>query len=185
VLGDRTRPAILECLAEGPLAVVEIAEARVAWWPASATFNNEIVVDTPIAEAFAVVAERFDDFKPREHSLHGAPITGTVFEIRAGGHIFERAEDGSECDGARSSSMNRRHGWSSAGTSARPGKSNRTPTTPARSKSASPPDGTTRARVNSNPQPRPPRTRLRSRARRHPRQRRWPLYLQRYASLFY
>ena len=32
-----------------------------------------------------------------EHNLLGAPITETTFEPRAGGHIYDRAEDGSEC----------------------------------------------------------------------------------------
>jgi uncharacterized protein YndB with AHSA1/START domain len=67
----------------------------------AATVNKEIVVDAPIAEAFRVFTERFGDFKPKEHNLLGAPITETVFEGRAGGHIFDRAEDGSECHWAR------------------------------------------------------------------------------------
>jgi uncharacterized protein YndB with AHSA1/START domain len=65
------------------------------------TVNKEIVVDAPIAEAFRVFTERFGDFKPKEHNLLGAPITETVFEGRPGGHIFDRAEDGSECHWAR------------------------------------------------------------------------------------
>jgi uncharacterized protein YndB with AHSA1/START domain len=59
------------------------------------------VVDAPIAEAFRVFTERFGDFKPKEHNLLGAAITETVFEARAGGHIYDRAEDGSECHWAR------------------------------------------------------------------------------------
>jgi uncharacterized protein YndB with AHSA1/START domain len=67
----------------------------------AATVNKEIVVDAPIAEAFRVFTERFGDFKPKEHNLLGAAITETVFEARAGGHIYDRAEDGSECHWAR------------------------------------------------------------------------------------
>jgi uncharacterized protein YndB with AHSA1/START domain len=63
--------------------------------------NKEIVVDAPIEAAFHVFTDRFGDFKPPEHNLLGAPITETVFEGRVGGHILDRAEDGSECRWAR------------------------------------------------------------------------------------
>jgi uncharacterized protein YndB with AHSA1/START domain len=59
--------------------------------------NKQIVVDAPIEEAFHLFTDRFGDFKPPEHNLLGAPVTETVFEARVGGHIFDRAEDGSEC----------------------------------------------------------------------------------------
>jgi uncharacterized protein YndB with AHSA1/START domain len=65
------------------------------------TVSKEIVVNAPLEEAFRVFTDRFGDFKPREHNLLGAPITETVFEPRVGGHIFDRAEDGSECHWAR------------------------------------------------------------------------------------
>src|SRR5690606_33295351 len=45
--------------------------------------------------------QRFGDFKPREHNLLGAPIAETVFEPRVGGHIYDRAVDGTECRWAR------------------------------------------------------------------------------------
>ena len=63
--------------------------------------RRQIVVDAPIAEAFAVFTERFGDFKPPEHNLLGAEISETVFEPRVGGHIYDRAVDGSECHWAR------------------------------------------------------------------------------------
>jgi uncharacterized protein YndB with AHSA1/START domain len=65
------------------------------------TVTKDIVVNAPIEEAFRVFTARFGDFKPREHNLLAAPITETVFEPRVGGHIFDRAEDGSECRWAR------------------------------------------------------------------------------------
>jgi hypothetical protein len=34
--------------------------------------RRQIVVDAPIARAFAVFTERFGDFKPPEHNLLGA-----------------------------------------------------------------------------------------------------------------
>lgn len=63
--------------------------------------RKEIVVEAPIERAFSVFTDRFGDFKPREHNLLAAPITETIFEPRVGGHIYDRAEDGSECRWAR------------------------------------------------------------------------------------
>ncbi len=63
--------------------------------------RKQIVVDAPIARAFTVFTARFGDFKPPEHNLLGAPIAETVFEPRVGGHIYDRAVDGSECRWAR------------------------------------------------------------------------------------
>ena len=61
----------------------------------------EIVVNVPVGRAFTVFTERFGDFKPPEHNLLAAPLTETLFEPRVGGHIFDRASDGSECHWAR------------------------------------------------------------------------------------
>jgi uncharacterized protein YndB with AHSA1/START domain len=66
-----------------------------------AVVRREIVVNAPITLAFATFVDRFGDFKPKEHNLLGAPITSTTFEPRVGGHIFDRAQDGSECRWAR------------------------------------------------------------------------------------
>jgi uncharacterized protein YndB with AHSA1/START domain len=63
--------------------------------------RREITVRAPIERAFAVFTERFGDFKPPEHNLLRAPIAETVFEPRVGGHIYDRAVDGSECRWAR------------------------------------------------------------------------------------
>ena len=63
--------------------------------------RHSIVVEAPIERAFSVFTDGFGTFKPREHNLLGAPITETVFEPRVGGHIYDRAEDGSECHWAR------------------------------------------------------------------------------------
>jgi uncharacterized protein YndB with AHSA1/START domain len=66
-----------------------------------ATVTKALVVNVPIDEAFRVFTERFGDFKPREHNLLSSPIAETVFESKVGGHIYDRAEDGSECHWAR------------------------------------------------------------------------------------
>jgi uncharacterized protein YndB with AHSA1/START domain len=63
--------------------------------------RRQIVVEAPIEHAFAVFTERFGNFKPPEHNLLGAPIAETVFEPKAGGHIYDRGTDGSECRWAR------------------------------------------------------------------------------------
>ena len=63
--------------------------------------RSQIVVEAPIAQAFDVFTRRFGDFKPPEHNLLGAAIAETVFEPRVGGHIYDRAVDGSECRWAR------------------------------------------------------------------------------------
>jgi len=68
---------------------------------AATVVRRQIVVEAPIDRAFTVFPERFGDFKPAEHNLLGAPIAETVFEPRVGGHIYDRAVDGSECRWAR------------------------------------------------------------------------------------
>jgi uncharacterized protein YndB with AHSA1/START domain len=67
----------------------------------AAVVRQQIVVQAPIEQAFEVFTERFGDFKPPEHNMLAAPIAETVFEPRAGGHIFDRGTDGSECRWAR------------------------------------------------------------------------------------
>lgn len=61
----------------------------------------EIVVEAPIERAFTVFTERFGDIKPPEHNLLSSPIADTVLEPHVGGHIVDRAVDGSECRWAR------------------------------------------------------------------------------------
>jgi hypothetical protein len=68
---------------------------------ASAVVRRQIVVEAPAEKAFSVFTERLGDFKPPEHTLLSAPIAETVFEPRVGGHIFDRAVDGTECRWAR------------------------------------------------------------------------------------
>ena len=66
-----------------------------------AVVRHSIVVDTSIDRAFSAFVERFGEFKPPEHNLLGAEITETRFEPMVGGHIYDRAADGSECRWAR------------------------------------------------------------------------------------
>jgi uncharacterized protein YndB with AHSA1/START domain len=63
--------------------------------------RTEIVVDAPVERAFRVFVDDFDRIKPREHNMLAVDIAETVFEPRAGGHIYDRGVDGSECRWAR------------------------------------------------------------------------------------
>ena len=65
------------------------------------SIQNSIVVDAPIERAFSVFTEDFGSFKPREHNMLEVDIAETVFEAHAGGHIYDRGVDGSECRWAR------------------------------------------------------------------------------------
>ncbi len=70
--------------------------------PAAATsVHHEIVVDAPIARAFSVFTDDMGSFKPPEHNMLGVEIAETVFEPRAGGRVYDRGTDGSECHWAR------------------------------------------------------------------------------------
>jgi uncharacterized protein YndB with AHSA1/START domain len=62
--------------------------------------RTQIVVEVPVERAFAVFTEDLDSFKPREHNMLAVDIAETVFEPRAGGRIYDRGIDGSECDWA-------------------------------------------------------------------------------------
>lgn len=69
--------------------------------PTDTTVRREITVAVPVDRAFAVFTEQFDRIKPREHNILDVPIVETVLEPHVGGHIYDRAEDGSECRWAR------------------------------------------------------------------------------------
>lgn len=68
---------------------------------ADTVVRHSIVVEAPIERAFRVFIEDFDRIKPREHNMLAVEIAETVFEPRAGGHIYDRGVDGSECRWAR------------------------------------------------------------------------------------
>jgi uncharacterized protein YndB with AHSA1/START domain len=65
------------------------------------SIQTHVVVEAAIDRAFRVFTEDFGGFKPLEHNLLEAEIAETVFEPREGGHIYDRAVDGSECRWAR------------------------------------------------------------------------------------
>jgi uncharacterized protein YndB with AHSA1/START domain len=65
------------------------------------SIRHSVVVEAPQERAFRVFVERFDRIKPREHNLLGVDIAESVFEPRAGGRVYDRGVDGSECQWAR------------------------------------------------------------------------------------
>ena len=65
------------------------------------TVRTEIVVDAPVERAFRVFTERFDQIKPKEHNMLGVDIAESVFEPRAGGRVYDRGVDGTECQWGR------------------------------------------------------------------------------------
>jgi uncharacterized protein YndB with AHSA1/START domain len=70
--------------------------------PAQATsVRHEVTVNAPIERAFSVFTEDFGSFKPREHNMLSVDIAETIFEPRAGGRLYDRGVDGSECRWAR------------------------------------------------------------------------------------
>ena len=70
--------------------------------PATETsVRTSIVVNAPIERAFSVFTKDFGAFKPPEHHLLAVDRSETVFELREGGHVYDRGVDGSECHWAR------------------------------------------------------------------------------------
>jgi uncharacterized protein YndB with AHSA1/START domain len=63
--------------------------------------KTEVVVDAPVDRAFRVFTEQFDRIKPREHNMLAVDIAESVFEPHAGGRVYDRGADGSECQWAR------------------------------------------------------------------------------------
>jgi uncharacterized protein YndB with AHSA1/START domain len=65
------------------------------------SIQHSITVQAPIERAFEVFTRDFGAFKPPEHNLLSVPIAETIFEPFAGGYLYDRGTDGSECRWAR------------------------------------------------------------------------------------
>lgn len=63
--------------------------------------RRQVTVNSSIERAFSVFTDQFGDFKPKEHNLMASPIAETRFDPHVGGHIYDVAEDGTECRWAR------------------------------------------------------------------------------------
>jgi uncharacterized protein YndB with AHSA1/START domain len=68
---------------------------------AETSIRTSVVVEVPIDRAFRVFTEDFDRIKPRDHNMLEVDIAESVFEPRAGGRVYDRGVDGSECQWAR------------------------------------------------------------------------------------
>jgi len=63
--------------------------------------NKSIVVNAPVERAFSVFTDGMASWWPPDHHILDGPLAEMVFEPRAGGHIYDRGSDGSECRWAR------------------------------------------------------------------------------------
>jgi uncharacterized protein YndB with AHSA1/START domain len=63
--------------------------------------RTSIVVDAPIEHAFSVFTNDMGSWWPPGHHILEAELAEIVFEPRAGGHVYDRGVDGSECRWAR------------------------------------------------------------------------------------
>ena len=68
---------------------------------AETSMRTSVVVEVPIDRAFRVFTEDFDRIKPRDHNMLKVDIAESVFEPRAGGRVYDRGVDGTECQWAR------------------------------------------------------------------------------------
>ncbi|MEO6153491.1 MAG: SRPBCC family protein [Croceibacterium sp.] len=68
---------------------------------ANTSVRHKIVVAAPIERAFKIFTEDFGKFKPVQHNIMGVEIAQTVFEPHAGGYLYDRGVDGTECRWAR------------------------------------------------------------------------------------
>ncbi len=65
------------------------------------TVRESIIVDAPITRAFEVFTRDIGSWWPEDHHILEAELAEMVFERRAGGHVYDRGVDGSECRWAR------------------------------------------------------------------------------------
>ena len=63
--------------------------------------QSEIVVEAPIERAFTAFTEGIGSWFPPDYNLLEVDIAERVFEPRAGGQVYDRGVDGSECRWAR------------------------------------------------------------------------------------
>lgn len=68
---------------------------------AAAVVQESVLVEAPIDRAFEVFTEGMASWWPESHHILEGELAEMVFEPRAGGHIYDRATDGTECRWAR------------------------------------------------------------------------------------
>ena len=67
----------------------------------ASSVRESIVVDAPVERAFEVFTAEMGSWWPPDHHVLEAELAEMVLEPRAGGHIYDRGVDGSECRWAR------------------------------------------------------------------------------------
>ena len=65
------------------------------------TVRKSITVEVSQEHAFNVWTAGFDSWWPRSHHIGQAEMDEAIIEPRAGGRVYERGVDGSECDWGR------------------------------------------------------------------------------------
>jgi len=65
------------------------------------TVSTSIVVDATVERAFSVFTDGIGTWWPPEHHILQGELAEMIFETHAGGHVYDRAVDGSECRWAR------------------------------------------------------------------------------------
>jgi|SRR5579864_3803591 len=60
-----------------------------------------VVVAAPIGTAFSVFTDGIGSWWPPEHHILDGELAEMVFEPRAGGHVYDRATNGTVCQWAR------------------------------------------------------------------------------------
>jgi uncharacterized protein YndB with AHSA1/START domain len=68
---------------------------------ADTSVRTSVIVEATIERAFSVFTDEMASWWPPEHHILEADLAQMVFEPRAGGHIYDRGIDGSECRWAR------------------------------------------------------------------------------------
>ena len=68
---------------------------------ATTSVTTEITVDAPVERAFAVFTDGIGTWWNPDHHILEGELAEMVFQPRVGGHILDRATDGSECRWAR------------------------------------------------------------------------------------
>jgi len=68
---------------------------------ADTSLATSILLSAPLERAFEVFTAEIGSWWPADHHILEAELAEMVFEPRAGGHIYDRGVDGSECRWAR------------------------------------------------------------------------------------
>jgi len=63
--------------------------------------RSSIVVEVPKEQAFSVFTDDIGSWWPPDHHILEGKLDQMIFEPRVGGHVYDRATDGSECRWAR------------------------------------------------------------------------------------